>query len=112
MLPTAKHSNAMKPLKHRCEYPGCTKEFTRSSYLDRHVQVHTGEYVCPLEDCTRRFTVRGNLKRHMYVHRSGQFSFKCSDCRYSFLRMDHLALHNKHEHGNISSSELSREQLL
>ncbi|CUS20584.1 LAQU0S01e09956g1_1 [Lachancea quebecensis] len=58
-----------KLLRYQCSR--CLKIFTRSSALQSHILVHTGDrpFMCPNLNCSKSFNVKSNMIRHLKIHR-------------------------------------------
>ena len=78
----------------RCHFEGCEKAYVKSSHMRQHMRIHSGDrpYVCEHPDCSMRFMRKDELTRHTRKH-TGEKPFECDICHKTFIRSDHLALH-------------------
>ncbi|KAI8987171.1 hypothetical protein BDB01DRAFT_784870 [Pilobolus umbonatus] len=79
-----------------CEYPNCTKSFSRPYNLKSHKRTHTKErpYECPYPPCDWKFSRPHDLRRHQLQH-TGQKPHGCKYCHRRFARSDALKRHLK-----------------
>nr|XP_018904908.1 PREDICTED: zinc finger protein OZF-like [Bemisia tabaci]XP_018904917.1 PREDICTED: zinc finger protein OZF-like [Bemisia tabaci] len=84
---------AKKDLAHQC--PKCSKRFSVSYYLKKHLRIHSGErpFACNL--CPKRFGQKSTLINHqLCVHQIGEAKkFPCPYCERVFPMKDRLKLH-------------------
>ncbi|KZO98870.1 hypothetical protein CALVIDRAFT_423359 [Calocera viscosa TUFC12733] len=79
-IPRVQHgSSPSGPPKREC--PVCSKRFSSTGHLTRHLTVHTGtkRFECPFPDCHKRCSRQDNLTQHYRMHLPGHLS-KQSSC--------------------------------
>merc|ERR1712183_648105 len=78
---SAYHTNKHPGEKHPCPY--CSKTFSRSNDLTRHLRLHTGDQLFSCSHCHKSFARRDHLERHELTH-TGERPYSCSKCGKTF----------------------------
>lgn len=86
---------AEKPYKCPC----CTKCFSLTKTLIRHVKIHTENKPYQCQFCGRNFCQKSDLVNHTRIH-TGERPYQCQDCQKSFAQKGNLVVHmRKHARG-------------
>ncbi|KAF7646348.1 hypothetical protein LDENG_00189240 [Lucifuga dentata] len=79
---------AQKPYK--C--PHCSKRFSLTKTLIRHVKIHTENKSYHCQFCERNFCQKSDLVNHMRTH-TGEKPYQCHVCHKSFSQKGNLGVH-------------------
>ncbi|KAI8899295.1 hypothetical protein BC833DRAFT_506857, partial [Globomyces pollinis-pini] len=78
-----------------CEFPNCTRAFSTSGHLSRHIKIHTGDkpHECLISNCSKRFSRKDSMI-HVKIH-TGDRPHECliQGCARRFTRKDSMMLH-------------------
>lgn len=78
----------------------CSKVFTRSNNLVKHMRSHSGENPYACSECDKRFSQKFDLNRHLLTH-TGEKPYSCEHCSYTCAQRStlnqHLTTHTGHK---------------
>lgn len=88
--------------KYACDR--CPNQYKQKSHLDRHIAAsHLGiRHKCDYPGCSSEFSKSWSLKMHRFVHSSGtsQLPYQCTKCEIGFQRRDKWYKHIGKMHPN------------
>lgn len=99
--------------RHKCSY--CTKSFTQSGQLKRHINSHLNirNYKCPEPGCSRTFVDPSSVTKHLVVHNKEDRKYQCSLCGSRFNRLGALRYHEKtHRQERNHTCEVCKKSFL
>lgn len=85
---------AQKPYKCPC----CTKCFSLTKTLIRHVKIHTEDKPYQCQFCGRNFCQKSDLVNHTRIH-TGERPYQCQECHKSFAQKGNLVVHIRKHSG-------------
>ncbi|XP_019938443.2 oocyte zinc finger protein XlCOF28-like [Paralichthys olivaceus] len=88
LLMQVEAGTAQKPFKCPC----CTKCFSLTKTLIRHVKIHSEEKPYQCQYCGRNFCQKSDLVNHTRIH-TGERPYRCHECNKSFAQKGNLVVH-------------------
>ncbi|XP_008284732.1 zinc finger protein 569-like [Stegastes partitus] len=85
---------AQKPYKCPC----CTKCFSLTKTLIRHIKIHTEDKPYQCQFCGRNFCQKSDLVNHTRIH-TGERPYQCQECNKSFAQKGNLVVHMRKHTG-------------
>ncbi|KAM7371297.1 hypothetical protein PAMP_010779 [Pampus punctatissimus] len=85
---------AQKPYKCPC----CSKCFSLTKTLIRHVKIHTEDKPYQCQFCGRNFCQKSDLVNHTRIH-TGERPYHCQQCHKSFAQKGNLVVHMRKHRG-------------
>uniref|UniRef100_UPI0037E9698A zinc finger protein 300-like n=1 Tax=Semicossyphus pulcher TaxID=241346 RepID=UPI0037E9698A len=85
---------AQKPYKCPC----CTKCFSLTKTLIRHLKIHTEDKPYQCQFCGRNFCQKSDLVNHTRIH-TGERPYQCPECHKSFAQKGNLVVHMRKHTG-------------
>ena len=89
-----------------CSEKGCNSRFSKKSYLEQHMCIHTSErpFVCPNKDCKKSYKRKDHLNRHaklcpsLLLNESTVFPCTVEGCEHKSQSSDCLRKHIRSSH--------------
>lgn len=95
---SSSRASSPRPKNYICDFPSCSKAFSRPSLLDQHIQTHYGyrPFKCDYSNCGESFVRKDHLERHFLKHLNNEDKpFHCQICNKGVNTKQHLKRHEK-----------------
>lgn len=106
-------TEAMRPKRYACEFPGCSKRYSRPCLAQQHLRSHFNErnYMCTFPGCGKRFLRNSHLKVHLLIHKEDK-PHVCPQCGKGFNTGQQISRHLAAHRNNSTKGYSDRTRTL
>lgn len=102
-------SEAKRPKRYACDFPGCSKRYSRPCLAQQHLRSHLGErnYICSFPGCGKSFLRNSHLKVHLLIHKEEK-PHVCALCGKGFNTGQQISRHLAAHRNNATKGNATK----